>query len=322
MNKEILLDTNIFRRYEENRILLINDLNKMKEDGFSFKMTDLSLFESLDHLNNKEQYFKFLNFLFDYEISPIHKEMLKDFNTKYYNWFKEEKNIIDIKKEVFPSFCYSLSSFWANFTNAIILFLANKLETDYSSSFYSYILDICNFDKTKAFYESLIEECYLVTNGKFRNKLKEILREIVIKIIIIFELSHQNMKIDNELIQIEYDKKDLLYKNKTFKDILSSILNENDIIFGDSDLGMDQLDIDFIKKYITNILCHNKKFDLNDIVDYLNFKYAKNFCYAYFTADEKSITKITSNTSNLSFLQYINKSEQFIKKYKSGDYTK
>ena len=156
-DNEILLDTNVIRRLLEDNVFMIRIMHNMQNDGYKFTISDMSLFELLDANEVKLQINKFLGILFDYKIVPIYKDVIKDFDKDFFNWFKQPISVLEMKKQLFPSFSFTLATFLSDFTNAIIVFIANKYCCDYSSEFYQYIRNIVNENNSIEHFNRVLE---------------------------------------------------------------------------------------------------------------------------------------------------------------------
>ena len=227
---EILLDTNVVRRILENNANMYNVLDSMKKDGYKFAVTDMSLFELLTSKNIETNIIKLLTFLCDYEIAPIYKQqVIPKFKDQYIQWFKKESEIIELKRQLFPSFSYTLSSFFATFTNAIMIFIANKLTNDYDSEFYRYLLSVISFEQTREHYVNILNDSYILNKEKFRRRILLELKDLVLREITYYNLLQNKVVFSEHEFRNEFAIQEDIYKNQSFKDICSSMLGENDI---------------------------------------------------------------------------------------------
>lgn len=316
--KEILLDTNVFRRVLENDNNMFSVLNAMKNDGYDFAVTDMSLFELLCSDEIQSNKIRFLTFLYDYKVMPICKKIIPDFPNQYMQWFTREFEIEELKKQIFPSFAFTLSSILAMLTNAIIIFIANKLANDYSSEFYKYILSVTNFENVKEHYNNVLKSSYLLNREKLRKRIPLELKDLILRELTYYNLLKSKEVFNESEFKNEFLKQQRVYKDKSFKDICSSILTESDIEILNTD-KIEKLDAIFLMQYLKDILCHSKKFDINDLTDYINFKYAIKFYYAYYTIDNKSLKKYVRYFNDEHIQKYLDNINSLLKKYK---YTK
>lgn len=312
---DILLDTNVIRRLMEDNSSMIKVLEDMRNDDYDFVISDMSLFELLTSKEVNKDLNKFLSILYDYKIVPIFKKTLTDFNKQYINWFKEPKTNTEMKNNIYPSFLFTLSTFLSDFTIGVILSLANKLTSDYSSEFYLYILSIVNKTEIKTHFKKVIEDCYIHKKEKLRKRIPIELKDLIIRELTYFNLLEKQKKsifTEQEFLN-EFKNQNNKYINKSFKEICSSFLSEKDIMVTGNKI--DDLDKRFIINYFKNVLCKNGKFSVNDITDYLNFKYGLKYCYSYYTTDKKSLKKYASYFHNPKIIKYIDKIKETLNKY-------
>lgn len=314
-NLEILIDTNVIRRLMENNANMIKILDEMKNDGYNFSISDMSLFELLTSKDISKNLNKFLSILYNYKIIPVYKSTLPNFDKQFLNWFKKPKSIEEMKNNIFPSFAFTLSTFLADFTNAIMLFLANKLTSDYSSEFYLHILNIIDSESTKTHFERILNDCYMLNKEKLRKRLPEELKNLILREFTYFNLLQRKSYFNKEEFIKEFEIQHNKYLDKSFKEICSSFLSETDIKVR-SDKTMDTLDEIFITNYFKNILCKNGKFNINDITDYINFKYGMVHCYSYYTTDDKSLKRYKNYFKEKDIVAYLNKVQNILNKYK------
>ena len=314
-NFEVLLDTNVIRRLMENNTSMTKVIEDMRADGYSFAISDMSLFELLTSKDVSENLNKFLSILYDYKIIPVYKSILPNFDKQYFDWFKEPKSIEEMKNNIFPSFVFTLSTFLSDFTNAIILFLANKLTSDYSSEFYLHILNIIDTKSTKTHFERVLNDCYILNKEKLRKRIPEELKNLILREFTYFNLLQRKSHFYKEEFIKEFEIQQKRYLDKSFKEICSSFLSETDIKVR-SDETMNKLDEKFITNYFKNILCTNGKFNINDITDYINFKYGMVYCYSYYTTDDKSLKKYADYFQEQEVVEFLNKVENILNKYK------
>lgn len=314
-NFEVLLDTNVIRRLMENNTSMTKVIEDMRADGYGFAISDMSLFELLTSKDISENLNKFLSILYDYKIVPVYKSILPNFDKQYFDWFKEPKSIEEMKNNIFPSFVFTLSTFLSDFTNAIILFFANKLTSDYSSEFYLHILNIIDTKSTKTHFERVLNDCYILNKEKLRKRIPEELKNLILREFTYFNLLQRKPHFDKEEFNKEFETQQNKYLDKSFKEICSSFLSETDIKVR-SDETMNKLDEKFITNYFKNILCKNCKFNINDITDYINFKYGMVYCYSYYTTDDKSLKKYADYFQEQEVVEFLNKVDNILNKYK------
>lgn len=311
--KEVLVDTNIVRRIMENKSNVLNSINAIQNDGYRFRISDMSLFELLNSIHSQQSYYALLNALYDYEIAPIFKNVIPYFDKQYLDWFKKPQPITELKKQLFGSFCFSVSTILADIAKSIILFLANKLTSDYSSEFYLYNVAILNEDIVTHF-SNVIAKSYFGNSELLRKRLPLEYRDLVLRVLTYHSLlSYKNTFTEKEF-QKEYRKQDIKYANLSFKEICTQLLKEEDILFSNNPQN-DKLDERFLIKYIKDILCNNGVFNINDITDYINFKYAFKYCEFYLTNDRKSINKLKNYFTLQDIKNFIMRSENFINIY-------
>lgn len=311
----ILLDTNIIRRLIEDNTSMFKVMEDMKSDGYSFAISDMSLFELLtsnDVCNNPN---KLLSILYDFHIAPIYKTTLTDFENQYLNWFKSPKTITEMKNSLLPSFSFTLSIFLSNLTNAIMLFLANKLTTDYSSEFYLYIMHLIDNGNAQQHFERVIMDSYINNKEKLRKRIPEELKDLILREFTYFNLLSKSSYFNEDEFHKEFTIQKNKYLDKSFKEICSKILTSNDIKIKNNK-KMDNIDKKFIENYFKNILCYNNSFNINDITDYINFKYGMKYCYSYYTTDYNSLKKYAIYFKEKNVLKYLNKIEKTLTKYK------
>lgn len=317
MEKEVLIDTNIIRRLIEDNATMIRSISTIKNDGFNFMVSDMTLFELVDYIKTKKDYYKFLSILYDNNIAPIFKEKILNFGKQYCEWFKKPIPIIELKKQLLPSFSMSLATVLTDLAKAIMLFLANKLTSDYSSYFYNSILEILN-DTTKEHFEQVIAHSYLGKGEPLKKRLPLEYRDLVIRELTYFNLLQKYEEYDSKQFSEEYDKQNKRYEGLSFNDICAEILTENDMRFNLTEIG-DNNDAIFMVNFIKDVLYRKRKFQINDIADYINFKYALQFCDFYFTTDDSSLKKYERYFKDDSKIQeYIRRSRGFTLKYKVG----
>lgn len=312
--KEVLVDTNIVRRIMENDSYVLHSINAIQNDGYRFRISDMSLFELLNSIHSQQSYYALLNALYDYEIAPIFKNVIPYFDKQYLDWFKKPQPITELKKQLFGSFCFSVSTILADIAKSIILFLANKLTSDYSSEFYLYIVSILNEDIVTHF-NNVIAKSYFGNGELLRKRLPLEYRDLVLRVLTYHSLLLDKNTFTKQEFQKEYHKQDIKYANLSFKEICTQLLKEEDILFSNNPQN-DEADEMFLTEYIKNILCHNGEFNINDITDYINFKYAFKFCEFYFTNDRKSMNKYEKYLTQQNIQNFINRSKNFTEKYR------
>ena len=71
----------------------------------------------------------------------------------------------------------------------------------------------------------------------------------------------------------------------------------------------------FRSNFIKDVLYKRGRFQINDITDYINFKYAMQYCEFYFTTDYRSLRNYERYFSaDKSIQDYIRRSKEFIQK--------
>lgn len=311
----ILLDTNIIRRLIEGNTSMFKVMEDMKSDGYSFAISDMSLFELLtsnDVCNNPN---KLLSILYDFNIAPIYKTTLTDFENQYLDWFKSPKTTTEMKNNLLPSFSFTLSIFLSDLTNAIMLFLANKLTADYTSEFYLYIMNLIDNGNAQQHFERVIKDCYINNKEKLRKRIPKELKDLILGEFTYFNLLSKRSYFYADEFHEEFTIQKNKYLNKSFKEICSEILTSDDIKIKNNE-KMDSIDKKFIENYFKNILCDNKSFNINDITDYINFKYGMKYCYSYYTTDYNSLKKYATYFKEKNVLKYLSKIEKTLTKYK------
>lgn len=313
--KEMILDTNVFRRLIENNKSMIAIMNSLTADGFVFRITDLSLFELLSNDFDKESANSIVKILIENKVAPTYKEMLKNFDFHYADWLKGNISNDEMLTILFPSFSFTMSNFLANLTKGIITFIANSLTNDYSSIFYNIIVNIVE-DKVKDIikhYEKVLKDCYILKKEKLRKRMPLELKDLILRL-----LTYYNLLIDRHINEDEFNKEFCKLKNKyrddSFKDICSQIVDANKVVVS-HDQEIDQLDLEFMLGYFKTVLCKNANFNINDIVDYLNLKYANQFKMKYYSIDYKSFNKYRRYLTNTNILNFIDECEQLSKTY-------
>lgn len=312
MDNEVLLDTNIILRLMEDNPSMIKNITAIKNDGYNFSISDMTLFELLDNIKTTEAYFKLLNVLYDYNVRPIYKDKIPEFGKLYKEWFKRPTPLNELKEQLFPSFSSSLATVLTDLAKAIMLFLANKLTTDYSSEFYNSVVFMVNEMDTKHF-ERVIKHYYF-SGESLRKRLLLEYKDLVIRELTYFNLLQKSDTYEKAEFTAEYNAQDLQHKGQTFQQICAEILTEKDLLFNVSELD-DKMDQEFITTFLSNLLCKNRKFEINDVTDYINFKYSYKFCAVYFTTDGSSLKKYEDYFEDKNIRSYLERSIQFIKKY-------
>lgn len=277
-------------------------------------ISDMSLFEILTSTNIENEHIAFLTFLNDYKVCPIYKEIIPRFDEQYLNWFNSYSSINKKKEQLLPSFSFTLSSFLSTFTNAIIIFLANKLIVDHTSNIYNYIISVANFESIKQHYEKVLLSSYIFNTEKLRDRLPLELKDIILREITYINVLKTTNDLCDELLIEEFKTLSQKYNNLRFNQICSQILQEDDIITENVD-QIEKMDLDFIVYYLRNVLCKGGSFNINDLTDYLNFKYAYKFCCAFYTYEKKLLNKYSKIFTDLDIQKFIIDSKNFIKKY-------
>ncbi len=313
-NNEILLDTNVIRRLLEDNASMIKIMHSMQNDGYNFSISDMSLFELLDANDVQLQLNKFLGILYDYKIVPIYKDVIKDFDKDFFNWFKQPISVLEMKNQLFPSFSFTLSTFLSDFTNAIIVFIANKYCQDYLSEFYQYIRQIVNQNDSIEHFNRVLENCYIFNKEKIRKRLPNEFKDLIIRLTTYYNLLRDKSTFNEEEFEREYETQQLKYSSFSFKEICSSLLSEDDIVIK-FDNNMNDIDINFIICYFKQILTQNATFSINDITDYINFKYAMKYCSSYYTTDTTSLKKYTAYFKNSNAIEFLEKIESTLNRY-------
>ena len=302
----------------ENNDIILQALTTLKKDEYHFMISDMSLFELLDSINLdspnvKLQYITLLQILYDYNVTPIIKDIIPDFSKQYVEWFRTPHPIIELKSQIFESFSFSLSSVLTDLSKAMMLFLANKLTSDYSSEFYGIIISAINEDINDHF-KKVIKSSYIEKRFSLRKRLPLEFRDLIIRELTYYQLLSIKDTFNKQEFESEYNKQNTKYNGLSFKDICSKYLTESDMLFDESNIK-DNSDETFLISYIKDILCYNAKFDINDITDYINFKYAYSYCNYYFTTDKKSLNKLNRYFSDTKVKEYLLKTKNFINKY-------
>ena len=309
MNNKILLDTNIIRRLMENNQLMIENLASMKSKNYEFLISDMSLFELLTQEKVTDDIFNFLRIMCEYEIAPLYKvSVIPNFNEQYIEWFKCSKSVSTMRENLFPSFSFTLSIFLSDFVKAIMIFLANKLTTDYKTSeFYNYIVKCLNENDIREHFEIVIKDSYLHKKELLRKRLPEEFKDLILRELTYYHLLQHKNTFQEWEFEAEFENKKRQYFNESFKEICSKFIDESDINIK-FDSQMDTLDSEFIVFFLKSTLSKGGKFDINDITDYLNFKYGFKYCYAYYTLDTthlKKFSEIFSDPKVQNFLKNI-----------------
>ena len=216
MANEVLLDTNIIRRLMEDNPSMIKNITAIKNDGYNFSISDMTLFELLDNIKTTEAYFKLLNVLYDNNVRPIYKDKIPEFGKLYKEWFKRPTPLIELKKQLFPSFSSSLATVLTDLAKAIMLFLANKLATDYSSEFYITVVALVD-ELKKEHFERVIEHCYLVSGEKLRKRLLLEYRDLVIRELTYFTLLLKSDTYEKKEFISEYSAQIISIRNYHLK---------------------------------------------------------------------------------------------------------
>ena len=313
MDNEILIDTNIIRRLMEGNVKMTDSMSTIKNKGFHFRVSDMTLFELVDSIKTTKDYYQLLNVLYDYEILPIFKVVISEFGDQYCEWFKKPISIIELKAQLLPSFSMTLAIILTDLANAIMLFLANKLTKDYSSYFYNSILGIISETNTDHF-KNVILQSYLTNNIKLNKRLPLEFRDLVIRELTYYNLLQKYEEFDKDKFIEEFSRQNEIHKGKSFKDICAEILTEQDMLFNLNDIE-EKNDAIFRSNFIKDVLYKRGRFQINDITDYINFKYAMQYCEFYFTTDYRSLRNYERYFSaDKSIQDYIRRSKEFIQK--------
>lgn len=283
MENEILIDTNIIRRLMEGNVKMTNSMATIKNQGYHFRVSDMTLFELVDSIKTTKDYYQLLIVLCDYEILPIYKIVIPDFGDQYCEWFNKPISIMELKTQLLPSFSMTLAIILTDLAKAIMIFLANKLTNDYSSYFYNTIIGVVN-ELNKEHFEKVIIRSYLSNGMKLNKRLPLEFRDLVIRELTYYNLLQEYEEFDKDLFIEEFNRLNKIYERKSFKDICAEILTEQDMLFNFNEIE-EKNDAIFSANFIKDVLYKRGRFQINDITDYINFKYAMQYCEFYFTTD-------------------------------------
>lgn len=120
-------------------------------------------------------------------------------------------------------------------------------------------------------------------------------------------MKKKNLKYKKNKLEVEYN-------DCSFLDICKRFIKEDNMIF-EKNVEMDNFDYIFITTYIKKVLISGK-FNINDITDFINFKYAMTNCYSYCSLDKKRFNifeKVFDN--DLDCISFIKRSQSLLDKF-------
>lgn len=331
-NNRILVDTCVLTRLfdTQNKIVFtyFNDLMANKKE---LCITDKTLYELLSkQSNNLENMAELRHILLIYKFRIIHMvdsdlPSSSRVDNLYHKWLLGENVKTELQFILYESYIYTITRFYANLATQIIVCLdysLNKAKNlQFKSPFFHQqfheefiVADLFNPDIiglicNEFLYEKIL--AYLTENSFPEKKIKDTfnnaLTEFFNSIITLFEM--KDFEGNNFLDEYRKCLKEKNAKNKKIGDLCKEYIKETKALSDSKDIS--KIDTQFIIKEIKRIMGGYGSF-YNDIVDYINFKYAKKFCKYLFSYDRKifkNLLKIFSEETNI--IEYINSSKQF-----------
>lgn len=324
MDKQILLDTNVVRRLLENDTKTIHILDYYFFHKYLFIISDYSLFEIYDYLDNlsvnKEQLkFKLIILFNRYKIKILYRQSSEFLQKNFKKFITNQISIYETKNILLKSFSYALSSFLTNIFSITLLYLANSLEQKfntkqdsmYNSTFYQYIRTIYTneyiYNHIKSNMEKIIERSYISNEFKIQLYIDKYFKKIIIEVLCYHHLYSNSATISEKIFKSAYQTISNNYQNLNYKDILKKFILPNSLTISNK-YNMTQIDYDYIVKYINKLIFENGAFKVNDITDYLNFSNSFDKNILYYTQDTKSLSKYSNYFSeNIAIIKHLEK---------------
>lgn len=331
-NNRILVDTCVLTRLfdTQNKIVFtyFNDLMANKKE---LCITDKTLYELLSkQSNNLENMAKLRHILLIYKFRIIHMvdsdlPSSSRVDNLYHKWLLGENVKTELEFILYESYIYTITRFYANLATQIIVCLDYSLNKarnlQFKSPFFHQqfheefiVADLFNPDIiglicNEFLYEKIL--AYLTENSFPEKKIKDTfnnaLTEFFNSIITLFEM--KDFEGNNFLDEYRKCLKEKNAKNKKIGDLCKEYIKATTDLSVSKNVS--ETDTLFIIKENKRIIGGYSSF-YNDIVDYINFKYARKFCKYLFSYDHdlfEDLLTVFSEDDNI--IEFINSSKQF-----------
>lgn len=331
-NNRVLVDTSVLTRLfdTQNKIVFtyFNDLMAHKKELCITEKTLYELFSKQS--NNLENMAELRHILLVYKFRIIHMDdsnlpSSSRVDNLYHKWLLGENVKTELQFILYESYIYTITRFYANLATQIIVCLDHSLiqtnEIHFKNLFFYkqfhekfIIADLFNPDLiglicNEFLYGKIL--AYLTENSFPEKKIKDTfnnaLTEFFNSIITLFEM--KDFEGNNFLDEYRKCLKEKNAKNKKIGDLSKEYIKATTDLSDSKNVS--ETDTLFIIKENKRIIGGYSSF-YNDIVDYINFKYARKFCKFLFSYDDKffkNLLKIFSEETNI--IEYINSSKQF-----------
>ncbi len=292
---EILLDTCIIRdcirEIDQKEQPVTTLLNKMKHDNEMFCLSDLTWFELIDAIERKEiTKEEMLKICTHFDVNTIYK---KDCPEIHYQHF-EMYDIATLKKCTFASFAYTMVNFISDIADATSVGLINtnlKIKDETINKRIQRVLNI-NDACFKSDMAKILENTYIQNKYVFRKNIDLILKHYIVAIFVAAKyindgLIKQGINFSEYVNQVSAEI-DVSTKNMTYLQYCRQNIKSENIKFYPSD----NVDMDYVfaVEYTKYLLNRNTKYiEINDAVDFINFKYGMVYCKKYITSDKDEI---------------------------------
>lgn len=307
MDNSYLIDTNLIRRLLEDKRKVFYLSEYVKKHQLKLLISDLSLWEIIDQYSTvsiKEHYLDFVFIINTLNLQPI-------YNGKVYNdgfnfvQFTKDTELSILKNYLFPSIKKLLSPFLVNTLNITLTNLATSLETDYSSEFYQEFIQVhalLNLNNDGNFFENILNLSYIENSFKLKELIHYFFNKTIIDCILAYKHSK---KLVTEEFLIELNEK---YHKSKFNHIANEYITKPLKFNFVKDYN--DLDKEFLINYMNDIIVNKNKFSINDLVDYINFKYAYDNTEGYLSLDNNFFKKLKRIfIGNSKVLDFIKNSE-------------
>ncbi len=321
-NNNVLLDTSLIRYYlygtkdEQKRFYSV--FEKMDAIGYSYKISDLTMYELFVFFDNKreesnDEFVRFSEFIKSKHVGlSFTDDELKEL------FFKLDKNenYEKIKEILYNRFSESLSTELAELLRFVAICLAWKMhEKDEKVNPNNYCELVINiqteeiFVYYKAFCKNEILNSLLKKHKKIESIIDGLFKSIILQVVAFLYSNDDKSNYDNLLDRLK------TWNNKGSYVNLIKIINKKSTIDINRFIGEVKIEKNqalFLKNQIDLIINSYRKVKLNDLVDFINFdRSIRHNCSFYATADKcffSNMTKIFMSEDDV--ISYLQKSKE------------
>lgn len=330
----IIVDTCVLMRALERNDIVFTYFQEFLESGKELLVTDKTLCELFNKLHDcrKIETLRRVLLVYNFKIIyepikiEIQKEEQKSTDKVYVQWLLEKENYKTLEEYVKISYFNTIVRFYTNLAVQIIIGLVDTLNADgkivWKDSFflkkraYGSLADffvpkkvgkMCN----ATYNNILINFCSLGWDEKeLKEKCNAELIELINSMVAAFQLKDYE---GGDIESVYQDRKKELGEKEKIGEICKKYIKEFKPLKKGSD--MEDLDYVFFEAESEWIISNEYSNFFNDIIDFINFKWALKNHAIYYSFDSKFFKRLESQSEKLNCVEFISSSIEFSKEH-------